>query len=73
LKSARNDALETRDVEARLEEAKGLARAISLDVVTALAAPLSEMRPATLIGKRKVEEIKALCEGVEPELVIVDG
>jgi GTP-binding protein HflX len=73
LKAPRDDAIIARDVEARLEEAKGLARAIDLDVVTALAAPLSEMRPATLIGKGKVEEIKALCEGVEPELVIVDG
>jgi GTP-binding protein HflX len=73
LKSQRDDTLVTRDVEARLEEAKGLARAIDLDVVTALPAPLSEMRPATLIGKGKVEEIKALAAGVEPELVIVDG
>jgi GTP-binding protein HflX len=73
LKSQRDDALISRDVEARLEEAKGLARAIDLDVVTALAAPLAEMRPATLIGKGKVEEIKALAAGIEPELVIVDG
>jgi GTP-binding protein HflX len=73
LKSQRDDGLATRDVEARLEEAKGLAHAIDLDVVTALAAPLAEMRPATLIGKGKVEEIKALAAGIEPELVIVDG
>ena len=73
LKSGRNDAAETRDVEARLEEAKGLARAIGLEVVTALAVPLAAMRPATLIGKGKVEEIKALCAGFEVELVIVDG
>jgi len=38
-----------------------------------LPAPLAEMRPATLIGKGKVEEIKALAAGIEPELVIVDG
>jgi len=73
LKSPRDDAVATRSVEARLEEAKGLARAIGLDVVTALPAPLAEMRPATLIGKGKVEEIRALCEGIEPELVVVDG
>ncbi len=73
LKTPRDDAVATRTVEARLEEAKGLARAIGLDVVTALAAPLAEMRPATLIGKGKVEEIKALCEAIEPELVICDG
>ncbi|MBI1212267.1 MAG: GTPase HflX [Alphaproteobacteria bacterium] len=73
MKSPRDDAIVARDVDARLEEAKGLARAIDLDVVTALPAPLAEMRPATLIGKGKVEEIKALAAGIEPELVIVDG
>jgi GTPase len=64
---------EPRSLEARLEEAKGLARAIDLDVVAALPAPLAEPRPATLIGKGKVEEIKGLCEAERPELVICDG
>ena len=64
---------EPRSLEARLEEAKGLARAIDLDVVAALPAPLAELRPATLIGKGKVEELKALVEAEKPELVICDG
>jgi GTP-binding protein HflX len=64
---------EPRSLEARLEEATGLARAIDLDVVAALPAPLAEPRPATLIGKGKVEEIKGLCEAEKPELVICDG
>jgi GTP-binding protein HflX len=64
---------EPRSLEARLEEAKGLAHAIDLNVVAALPAPLSEVRPATLIGKGKVDEIKALCEAEKPELVICDG
>ncbi|NOT41532.1 MAG: GTPase HflX [Alphaproteobacteria bacterium] len=64
---------ETRSLEARLEEATGLARAIDLDVIAALPAPLSEPRPATLIGKGKVEELKGLCEAEKPELVICDG
>lgn len=64
---------EPRSLEARLEEAKGLARAIDLDVVAALPAPLAEPRPATLIGKGKVDELKALCEAEKPELVICDG
>jgi GTPase len=64
---------EPRSLEARLEEAKGLARAIELDVVVALPAPLAEPRPATLIGKGKVDELKALCEAEKPELVICDG
>ncbi len=64
---------EPRTLEARLEEATGLARAINLDVIAALPAPLSEARPATLIGKGKVEELKGLCEAEKPELVICDG
>jgi GTP-binding protein HflX len=62
-----------RSVAARLEEAVGLAMAIDLEVVDALPAPISEMRPATLIGKGKVDEIKAVCENAHVELVICDG
>jgi GTP-binding protein HflX len=62
-----------RSLDARLEEAKGLARAIDLNVIAALPAPLAEPRPATLIGKGKVDELKALCEAEKPELVICDG
>lgn len=62
-----------RTVGARLEEAVGLAQAIDLEVVDALPAPMSEIRPATLIGKGKVDEILAVCEGAEVELVICDG
>ena len=47
--------------------------AIDLEVVDALAAPISEIRPATLIGKGKVDEIKAVCENAHVELVICDG
>jgi GTPase len=64
---------EPRSLEARLEEATGLARAIDLDVIATLPAPLAEPRPATLIGKGKVDELKALCEAERPELVICDG
>jgi GTP-binding protein HflX len=64
---------EPRSLEARLEEATGLARAIDLDVIATLPAPLAEPRPATLIGKGKVDELKALCEAEKPELVICDG
>lgn len=62
-----------RSVEARIEEAVGLAQAIDLTVVDAMAAPIAEIRPATLIGKGKVEEIKAVCENAHAELVICDG
>jgi len=62
-----------RSLEARLEEATGLAMAIDLEVIAAVPAPISEVRPATLMGKGKVDELKALCEAEKPELVIVDG
>ena len=62
-----------RTVQARLEEAVGLAQAIDLEVVDALPAPMSEIRPATLIGKGKVDEILAVRESAEAELVICDG
>jgi GTP-binding protein HflX len=64
---------QTRSLEARLEEATGLAVAIDLEVIAAVAAPISEPRPATLIGKGKVDELKALCAAETPELVICDG
>jgi GTP-binding protein HflX len=69
----KSDRTPARDLDARLEEAKGLALAIELDVVAALPAPIAEPRPATLIGKGKVDELKALCAAEKPELVICDG
>ena len=49
-----------RDSDARLDEAAGLARAIDLDVVQAIVAPISQIRPATYLGKGKVEEFDGL-------------
>jgi GTP-binding protein HflX len=62
-----------RDSDARLEEAKGLARAIDLTVVDALVAPVAQIRPATFLGKGKVEEILGLIKGNDIELVVMDG
>jgi GTP-binding protein HflX len=64
--------LSVRDSEARLEEAKGLARAIDLVVADALIAPISQIRPATYLGKGKVEEILGLISGHDIELVVMD-
>jgi GTP-binding protein HflX len=61
-----------RDSQARLEEAKGLARAIDLVVADALIAPISQIRPATYLGKGKVEEITGLVTSHAIELVVVD-
>jgi len=61
-----------RDSEARLEEAKGLARAIDLVIADALIAPISQIRPATYLGKGKVEEVVGLITGHDIELIVMD-
>jgi GTP-binding protein HflX len=69
---AQTDFRAQRDSEARLEEATGLARAIDLVVADALIAPISQIRPATYLGKGKVEEIVGLISGQDIELVVMD-
>jgi GTP-binding protein HflX len=61
-----------RDFDARLDEAKGLARAIDLEVADAILAPVAQIRPATYLGKGKVEEIVGLVSGNNIELVVMD-
>ena len=65
-----NEAL--RSAEARREEAVGLARAIDLAVVGAESVALSAIRPATFIGKGKVETIAARVKAEEIDLVVMD-
>ncbi len=62
-----------RAMAARLEEAVGLAAAIDLTVAHAMIAQLSALRPATYLGKGKVEEIGLLIKAEEIRLVIVDA
>jgi GTP-binding protein HflX len=61
-----------RTPETRLDEATGLARAIDLDVVEAGLVPLSEIRPATYIGKGKVDEFAGLVKSLQAGVVIMD-
>ena len=61
-----------RSVEAKLEEAKGLALAIDLEVTQGLIVPVNQPRPATLFGTGKIEEIGHLLEETDSGLVIVD-
>ncbi|MGU3398563.1 GTPase HflX [Brucellaceae bacterium D45D] len=61
-----------RSNEARLEEAVGLARAISLDIVHAEVAIVANPRPATLLGTGKVEALADVVEEMGIGLVIVD-
>ncbi|MEZ5849471.1 MAG: GTPase HflX [Hyphomicrobiaceae bacterium] len=58
--------------EDRLEEARGLAEAIDLDVRGAQLVTVNAPKPGTLIGSGKVDELKTLVERDEIELVIVD-
>ncbi|WP_460451352.1 GTPase HflX [Alsobacter sp. SYSU BS001988] len=58
--------------QARLEEAAGLAAAIDLHVVQAVIAPLASPRPATYLGKGKVEEFAGLIKADEIDLVVMD-
>jgi GTP-binding protein HflX len=61
-----------RPPEARLDEAVGLARAIDLDVIESGIAPLSDIRPATYIGKGKVDELAGLIKGEDIGVVVMD-
>ena len=61
-----------RSPEARLEEAVGLARAIDLAVVEAGSVKLGEIRPATYIGKGKVDEIAGLAKSLSASVVVMD-
>lgn len=62
-----------RAVEARLDEAVGLALAIDLEIVDRIVAPVTAPKPATLLGSGKVEEIAARVKDTEAELVVVNA
>jgi GTP-binding protein HflX len=61
-----------RTPEAKLDEAVGLARAIDLDVEQSGIVALSALRPATYLGKGKVDEIAGLVKTHEAGIVVMD-
>ena len=61
-----------RSPEARLDEAVGLAGAIDLEVVEQGIAPLGEIRPATYLGKGKVDELAGVIKAREIGIVVMD-
>ncbi len=63
---------DVRTPESRLEEAAGLARAINLTVVETGLVTLNEIRPATYIGKGKVDEIAGLVKSLSASVVVMD-
>ena len=62
----------SRSPDAKLEEAIGLARAIDLNVVSSGIVPLGGIRPATFIGKGKVEEIAGVVKADNAGIVVMD-
>src|SRR5215210_7691991 len=62
-----------RDVEARLDEAAGLAEAIGVEVADRLHFRIRSPKPATLFGSGQVESIAQAVARDEAELVIVDA
>ena len=63
----------SRSATAKRDEAVGLAAAIDLEVTEAVIVTLNEPRPATLIGKGKVEELAGLVTAHDAGLVFVDA
>jgi GTP-binding protein HflX len=64
--------VDLRTPEARLAEAAGLARAIDLNVVQEGLVTLHSIRPASYIGKGKVDEIAGLVKSLEASVVVMD-
>ena len=62
----------SRTPEAMLEEAIGLANAISLDVIVADTVALKQFKPATMLGSGKVEEFATLIHDNHIGLAIID-
>src|SRR5271165_3663551 len=71
-RTERGERASPRSSEARREEAVGLAHAIDLCVIGAEIVSLSEIRPATYIGKGKVETIAAEIKAEPIDLVVMD-
>ncbi len=63
----------SRDIDARLEEAAGLAEAIGVEVSDSLHFRIRSPKPATLFGSGQVESIAEAVARDEAELVIVDA
>jgi len=63
----------SRSIEARLEEAVGLAKAIRLDVVCAEFARITRPRPSSLLGNGTLETLGELISENDIGLVVIDA
>ncbi len=61
------------ELEQRLDEGRGLADAIGLNVIETQSVSVRDVRPNTLFGSGQVENIATACEQGAIELVVVDG
>ena len=69
----RDEAAEkNRSTAARLEEAIGLAMAINLEIAESGIVPIKRLKPATLMGTGKVDEIAGIIKAEEIGLAVVD-
>ncbi len=68
----RPGAAESRDADALLAEAAGLAEALDLQVVHGEVVRLRRTTPATLFGSGKVDELKIHARALEADVVVVD-
>jgi GTP-binding protein HflX len=64
---------DSRDPDAHLDEAVGLAQAIALLVVSKESVALSKFRPSTLLGEGTVERLKGVIEQEDVALAVIDG
>ncbi len=71
--AARRNGHSGRDREGRVEEARGLAAAIGVDILDTIIVPLRRLLPATLLGPGQVETIAERATRDEVELVIIDA
>ena len=62
-----------RSLDARIDEAAGLAEAIGVEVVGRKSFKLRQIRPASLFGKGQVEEIAELAEDHDAKLLVIDA
>lgn len=62
----------SREFSARLDEAAGLASAIDLEVQDTVLALISQVRPATFLGKGKVDEVGERIKATKSEIVVMD-
>lgn len=68
----RTASLNLRSAENRLAEAVSLSAALDLDIIRSEVVSLNKVRPATFLGKGKLEEISAIIRAHDIELVVAD-